>query len=81
MPKSASELAVSSSSASVSASSMKPTWLNVPLGPPDAILGITEAFKADPDARKINLGVGAYRDDRGKPVVLDCVRKALHRQD
>lgn len=37
------------------------TWANVPQGPPDAILGITEAFKADSYAEKINLGVGAYR--------------------
>jgi aspartate aminotransferase, mitochondrial len=24
----------------------------------------------------MNLGVGAYRDDNGKPYVLECVRKA-----
>jgi aspartate aminotransferase, mitochondrial len=37
------------------------TWANVSQGPPDAILGITEAFKADSFKEKINLGVGAYR--------------------
>lgn len=37
------------------------TWTTVPQGPPDAILGITEAFKADSFKDKINLGVGAYR--------------------
>ncbi|KAL1995819.1 hypothetical protein VTN49DRAFT_685 [Thermomyces lanuginosus] len=52
------------------------TWANVPQGPPDAILGITEAFKADPFPEKINLGVGAYRDDQGKPYVLPSVRAA-----
>lgn len=52
------------------------TWANVPQGPPDAILGITEAFKADSFDKKINLGVGAYRDDQGKPYVLPSVRKA-----
>lgn len=52
------------------------TWANVPLGPRDAILGISEAFRADPSPVKINLGVGAYRDDKGKPLVLDCVQKA-----
>ena len=31
--------------------------------PPDAILGITEAFKADSDSQKLNLGVGAYRTE------------------
>lgn len=44
-------------------------------GPPDAILGVTEAFKKDTDPRKMNLGVGAYRDDNGKPFVLSCVQK------
>jgi len=52
------------------------TWANVPQGPPDAILGITEAFKADSFKEKINLGVGAYRDDQGKPYVLPSVRTA-----
>ncbi|KAH8906642.1 hypothetical protein BR93DRAFT_968230 [Coniochaeta sp. PMI_546] len=51
------------------------TWAKVPQGPP-AILGITEAFKADSFDKKINLGVGAYRDDKGKPYVLPSVRKA-----
>ncbi|ERS97627.1 hypothetical protein HMPREF1624_05798 [Sporothrix schenckii ATCC 58251] len=51
------------------------SWANVPQGPP-AILGITEAFKADSFPEKINLGVGAYRDDAGKPYVLPSVRTA-----
>ncbi|KAF7554192.1 hypothetical protein G7046_g6882 [Stylonectria norvegica] len=51
------------------------TWANVAQGPP-AILGITEAFKADKFEKKINLGVGAYRDDAGKPYVLPSVREA-----
>ncbi|EKM60996.1 uncharacterized protein PHACADRAFT_134034 [Phanerochaete carnosa HHB-10118-sp] len=52
------------------------TWSAVPAGPPDPILGVTEAFKADKDSRKINLGVGAYRDENGKPYVLNSVKKA-----
>ena len=44
-------------------------------GPPDAILGVTEAYKKDQNPKKINLGVGAYRDDNGKPFVLPSVRK------
>lgn len=51
-------------------------WSHVEQGPPDAILGITEAFKKDPHPKKMNLGAGAYRDDNGKPYVLSCVRKA-----
>jgi len=52
------------------------TWSQVKEGPPDAILGITEAFKKDSFPEKINLGVGAYRDDQGKPFVLNSVRTA-----
>ncbi|EFA03109.1 aspartate aminotransferase, mitochondrial [Tribolium castaneum] len=51
-------------------------WSQVAMGPPDAILGVTEAFKRDTNPNKINLGVGAYRDDNGKPYVLPSVRKA-----
>ncbi|PNS16937.1 hypothetical protein CAC42_4901 [Sphaceloma murrayae] len=51
-------------------------WANVQQGPPDAILGITEAFKKDSHPEKINLGVGAYRDDKGKPYVLPSVKSA-----
>jgi aspartate aminotransferase len=51
-------------------------WSGVVTGPPDPILGVTEAFKADTDSRKINLGVGAYRDEQGKPYVLPSVKKA-----
>lgn len=40
------------------------------------VLGIASAFKACTDSRKVNLGVGAYRDDDGKPVVLGSVRAA-----
>jgi aspartate aminotransferase, mitochondrial len=39
------------------------------------LAGVTEAFKADKDPRKINLGVGAYRDENGKPYVLPSVKK------
>ena len=52
-------------------------WSNVDLGPPDPILGITEAFKKDANPKKINLGVGAYRDDNGKPYVLPSVKKVM----
>uniref|UniRef100_A0A3B3QRL9 Aspartate aminotransferase n=1 Tax=Paramormyrops kingsleyae TaxID=1676925 RepID=A0A3B3QRL9_9TELE len=51
-------------------------WSGVQMGPPDPILGVTEAFKRDTNPKKMNLGVGAYRDDQGKPYILSCVRKA-----
>jgi len=50
-------------------------WSNVEMGSPDAILGITEAYKKDTNPKKINLGVGAYRDDNGKPFVLPTVKQ------
>mmetsp|Transcript_36322 Transcript_36322/g.92812 ORF Transcript_36322/g.92812 Transcript_36322/m.92812 type:complete len:430 (-) Transcript_36322:886-2175(-) len=51
-------------------------FAGVPEAAKDPILGVTEKFLADTNPQKMNLGVGAYRDDDGKPVVLDCVRKA-----
>ena len=47
------------------------------MGPPDPILGVTEAFKKDTNPKKINLGVGAYRDDTGKPFVLPSVKLVM----
>jgi len=43
--------------------------------PPDAIFFTKQRYKADTDPRKVNLGIGAYRDDNGKPQVLKVVRK------
>lgn len=48
----------------------------IEMAPRDPILGITEAFNADKNPAKINLGVGVYYDDNGKVPLLDCVRKA-----
>jgi aspartate/tyrosine/aromatic aminotransferase len=49
---------------------------HVPTAPADAILGLTIAFNNDKNPKKCNLGVGAYRDDDGKPYVFPVVRKA-----
>ncbi|GAB4859644.1 L-asparaginase 1 [Ancistrocladus abbreviatus] len=54
-------------------------WGHVEPAPKDPILGVTEAYLADPSPDKVNVGVGAYRDDNGKPVVLECVREAERR--
>lgn len=51
-------------------------WKEVPMAPPDKILGISEAFQKDSNTQKINLGVGAYRDNSGKPIVFPLVKKA-----
>ena len=47
--------------------------------PPDPILGLTEAFKNDPNPRKINLGVGVYKDENGLTPVLNSVKQAEER--
>ena len=47
--------------------------------PPDAILGLNEAFQADPSPHKVNLGVGVYKDSTGVTPVLDCVKEAERR--
>jgi aromatic-amino-acid transaminase len=48
----------------------------VQLAPRDPILGITEAFNADANPRKVNLGVGVYCNDEGKVPLLECVKRA-----
>jgi aromatic-amino-acid transaminase len=47
----------------------------VEMAPGDPILGVTEAYNADLNPRKVNLGVGVYYDDDGKVPVLECVRR------
>src|SRR5438067_10743148 len=46
----------------------------VPMAPSDPILGVTEAYVADPNPKKVNLGVGVYNDDSGKLPLLACVK-------
>ncbi|KAG6395617.1 hypothetical protein SASPL_141740 [Salvia splendens] len=48
----------------------------VTMAPPDPILGVSEAFRADTHEMKLNLGVGAYRTEDLQPYVLDVVKKA-----
>lgn len=60
-----------------SISKMNPgVWEDVPMAKPDAILGIAQAYKNSTDPRKVNVCVGAYRDEEGKPWVLPSVREA-----
>lgn len=44
--------------------------------PADALFGVKQRLNQDPRKVKIDLGIGAYRDDNGKPWVLPSVRKA-----
>lgn len=45
------------------------------MAPPDPILSLTTGFKNDKDPKKVNLGVGAYRDNNGKPYVFPIIKK------
>src|SRR4051812_2565773 len=44
--------------------------------PPDAIMGLTEAYRKDPNPNKVNLGVGVYKDATGNTPILSSVKEA-----
>ncbi|XP_038208942.1 aspartate aminotransferase, cytoplasmic-like isoform X2 [Zerene cesonia] len=44
-------------------------------GPPIEVFLLNKLFADDTNKNKVNLGVGAYRDENGKPWVLPVVRK------
>jgi len=44
--------------------------------PPDPILGLIASYAADPNPKKIDLGIGVYRDENGNTPILDCVAEA-----
>jgi aspartate aminotransferase len=46
---------------------------------PDPILGILSAFAKDPNPKKIDLGIGVYRDEEGKTPMLKSVVEAEKR--
>ncbi len=48
----------------------------VALAPSDPILGVSDAWREDPRAPKVNLGVGVYYDEQGQRTLLDAVRRA-----
>ncbi|KAK9799361.1 hypothetical protein WJX73_001924 [Symbiochloris irregularis] len=62
--------------AAVASPTKESRFTSVEQAPPDPILGVSEAFKADKSDLKLNLGVGAYRTEELKPYVLDVVKKA-----
>lgn len=51
-------------------------WKEIEPAPADAILGLTEAFKKDSNPKKVNLGVGVYKDDQGTTPILKCIKAA-----
>ena len=55
-----------------------PSIARIP-APPDPILGLAEAFKADPRTGKINLSSGVFVDETGRTPVLPTVIEAERR--
>lgn len=54
---------------------------NVEELPPDALFDIKKRYSEDSRTNKVDLGIGAYRDNNGKPWVLPSVKaaeKAIH---
>jgi aromatic-amino-acid transaminase len=51
-------------------------FAHIEQAPPDPILGLTEAFNADKNPKKVTLGVGVYQDSTGKVPILQTVRQA-----
>ncbi|SCU90146.1 LANO_0D07756g1_1 [Lachancea nothofagi CBS 11611] len=49
---------------------------DIDLLPPDSLFNIKQRLSQDSRPVKVDLGIGAYRDDNGKPWVLPSVREA-----
>lgn len=47
----------------------------VPQAPEDPLFGLMAAYRQDPAEEKVDLGIGAYRDDNAKPWILPVVKK------
>lgn len=48
----------------------------VKAAPPIAIFALSRAYQQDTNPKKVDLGIGAYRDNTARPWVLPVVRKA-----
>lgn len=52
----------------------------VPQAAEDPLFGLQAAYKADTYDKKVDLGIGAYRDNNAKPWVLPVVKKVYNEQ-
>ena len=50
---------------------------NVPQAPEDPLFGLMAAYRKDDFEKKVDLGIGAYRDNNAKPWVLPVVKKVI----
>lgn len=55
---------------------MNPAFESLHALPPDALLGLMTAYRADPRTEKFDLGVGVYKDDSGLTPVMSAVARA-----
>ena len=51
-------------------------YADISMAPADAILKLSVGYKADSNPKKVNLGIGAYRDESGSPYVFPVVQRA-----
>nr|ACO15246.1 Aspartate aminotransferase, cytoplasmic [Caligus clemensi] len=54
---------------------MASLFAEVSAAPPIEVFKLSKDFREDPTEKKVSLGVGAYRDETGKPWVLPVVKK------
>ena len=47
----------------------------VPQAPEDPLFGLMAAYRKDTNDKKVDLGIGAYRDNNAKPWILPVVKK------
>lgn len=47
----------------------------VAAAPEDPLFGLMKAYREDPSDKKVDLGIGAYRDNNAKPWILPVVKK------
>ena len=62
-----------------STSESKSLWDSIEPVPDDPILGMITKFNEDKFPNKVNISVGAYRDENGKPYTLKCVKKSIEK--
>lgn len=55
---------------------MSKFFANITELPPDPLFGLKARYNADLRTGKVDLGIGAYRDNNGKPWILPAVRAA-----
>ena len=63
----------------LSAAAASEMWKSIPMGAPDPILGLVEAFKKDDNPKKVSLSAGTYRTDEGSHLVLPSIKTAEDR--